>query len=374
MKFSPTKIAIALTAIFASGATLAAGTNFSNLSVGTVTNLSISQTGATASSRISNGGALTSERGAADTTAQISGRTLEASRTAARGVTFSRAGEDTGAFVQSGALTTLSLTQVGTATGVQAENAITGAMYTTGTGSVTVLQDGRGNVVDLAIGTTGSGGVSVATPTINITQKGVGNETELTRTGTGSNSDTIASYGNSNMVQVTGSATGTNSVNLTFGSDGARTSSSNQATISQEGVANVFAAQVTGSTNTLDIGQSGTTSQTFNTTSALGLNGIVGSGNHLYVRQSSSANAAHVAVLGDTNKVDVTQSGASGLARLALSGSSNNIDITQSAATNSALITLTSESAAFTLNQQTASASYTYTGTIPTGGSVSVTQ
>ncbi len=357
MKLSRTKVAVAVMAVFASSSALAQ--NFSNLSVGTVTNLTISQTG-DGRGRISDGAGLTSAQG------------VVVGDTAARGVSFERAADATGAFVQSGALTTLSLTQVTTtATGnTNPENAITGAMYTTGTGSVTVNQNGRGNVVDLAIGTSD---ISVATPTISIIQKGDNNQTELTRTA-GSNTDNIFSYGDSNTVKVTGSATGTNSVNLTFGASNAATSSSNQATISQTGVANVFAAQVTGSSNTLDIGQSGTVSQTFNTTSGLGLDGIVGSSNYLYVRQSGSANAAHVAILGSSNKVDVTQSGSSGLTQLALNGSTNNVDITQSAASNSALITLAATGATFTLNQTTASASYTYNGTIPSGGSVTVTQ
>ncbi len=55
MKFTHTKIAIAIMAMSASGATFAQ--NFSNLSVGTVTNLSISQTGA-GSGRISDGGGV----------------------------------------------------------------------------------------------------------------------------------------------------------------------------------------------------------------------------------------------------------------------------------------------------------------------------
>ncbi len=376
-KLSHTKIAIAVMAIFASGAALADGVNFSNLSVGTVTNLAISQTG-DGRGRISSGGRLTATQGA------------DVAGTGARGVTFSRVSDGAGAFVHSGTLSALSLTQVNTAaSGGSLENAITGAMYTTGTGSVTVNQGGKGNVVDFALGTDL---VAVATPTISIIQKGDNNQTELTRTGVGSNTDTIASYGNSNTVLVTGSATGSNSVNLTFGSDAAATSSNNQATVSQTGSDNAFTAQVTGSTNILDVGQSATSS-------ALTLTGITGSSNYLYARQSGSANTATIsAVTGDSNKLDLIQSGTTtaatisidgssnnvdvmlsggtGTATLALTGSGNNVGITQSAASTGATasITLAATSATVTILQQTAGASYTYSGTIPTSGSLTVTQ
>ncbi len=327
LKLSHTKIAVAVMAIFASSATLATGINFSNLSVGTVTALTISQTGE-GRSRISDGAGLTSAQG------------VVVGDTAARGVSFERAADATGAFVQSGALTTLSLTQTNSATSEgDKENAITGSMYTTGSGSVTVNQDGKGNVVDFAIGTSS---VAVATPTVSIIQKGDNNQTELTRTA-GSNTDTIASYGDSNTVKVTGSATGTNSVSLTFGSSGAATSSSNQATVSQTGSANAFTAQVTGSSNILDVGQSATT-------------------------------AATISIIGSTNNVDVTQSGAAGTATLALTGSGNTVGIQQLAASNTAFITLAATSATMNIIQQTVGATYTYAGTIPSGGSINVTQ
>ncbi len=342
------------------------------------------------------GGGLTSTNAAVTDVAANTGGAPRAARiTAAQSLSFSPDGAGgTGGLIQSGSLTTLSLTQVssaatavvyntpgvsnsGISVAASTENAITGALHTTG-GSVTVLQGdtlngtgGNGNVVDFAIGVSGT---PLTTPTISIIQKGNNNQTELTRTA-GTNTDNIFSYGNSNLVKVTGSATGTNSVDLTFGADNARTSSSNQATVSQTGANNVFAAQVTGSSNVLDIGQSGTVSQTFDTTSGFGgLDGIVGSSNYLYVRQSNSANAAHVGILGNANRVDINQEGTGGLARLSLNGNYNDVNITQTAAGNSALISLTAQYASFHLAQSTAGASYTYVGTIPTGGSVSVTQ
>ncbi len=363
MKFSPTKLVIALMAISASGVTLAQGVNFSNLSSGTVLNTTISQTGA-GFGRISNGENLTYVQGD-----PVTG-------TDARGVTFTRGALNTGALLHEGTLKTISLTQVSTVarTGTQ-ENAIRGSLYTTdgagtdGTGFLTVLQAGLGNVVDVNIGASGA---ALASPKITITQKGEDNQTELTRTG-GTNTDTIASYGNSNTVSVTGSATGTNSVALTFGSDGGTASSSNQATISQTGSNQNFTAQVTGSSNVLDVGQSGAT-QIFTTVSGFGLNDITGSTNYLFVRQSNATNTAAIAINGSTNKVDVTQSGTTGVARLALTGSGNDIGITQSSSANSALITLAATSATMLVAQSTPSASYTFVGTIPSGGSISVTQ
>ncbi len=376
MKFTHTKIAIVIMAMSASGATFAQ--NFSNLSVGAVNNLAISQTG-TANNRISSGAGLTSAAGST------------VANTAAVGVTFTRAADAANAFLQSGALTTLSLTQVSTSTSAATVpgNAITGSIYTTGTGSVTVNQNGKGNVADFAIGTSV---VSVDTPTISITQLGDYNQTELTRTGTGSNTDTIASYGNSNTVQVTGSATGTNSVNLTFGSSVVATSSSNQATVSQTGSSNAFTAQVTGSSNVLDVGQSGTTG-------ALTLTGMTGDSNYLYARQSGSANTATIsAITGSSNKLDLLQSGATTAATIAINGSFNNVDMTQAGSGQAATlaltgntnvvgitqasgassayahITLAAAAGTFTLAQNTAGASYTYNGTIPSGGSVTVTQ
>ncbi len=413
MKFSRTKVAIALLAIFASGATLASGVNFSNLSLGTITNLTISQTGA-GFGRISNGAGLTSAQGAAESGANALTATAGTGvGTLARGVTFTRAADGTGTLVHSGSLTTLSLTQVnaaatavvyntpgdstsGVATAASTENAITGALYTTG-GSVTVLQGGTlgelggtGNVVDFAIGASGA---ALTTPTILITQKGNNNQTELTRTG-GTNTDTIASYGNSNTVKVTGSATGTNSVDLTFGSDGTRTSSSNQATVSQTGSANTFTGQVTGSSNILDVGQSATTA-------TLTLTGMTGDSNQLYVRQSGSSQTATITnITGNSNKVDLTQSGTSNVATITLiNGASNNVDITQAGSTQEATLSLTGSSntvsimqtsaatsaiAALTLTnatsatvrvtQSTAGANYAYAGTVPSGGSITVTQ
>ncbi len=360
MQLSHTKIALALMAIFASSSTLASEINFSNLSVGTITNLTTSQTGE-GRSRISDGGGLTS------------GTVTGVATSAATGVSFTRADDAAGAFVHSGGLTTLSLTQATSLLGSgEKGNAITGSIYTAadGTGSVTVNQNGKGNVVDFAIGTST---IAVGrTPTISIIQKGNDNWTELTRTA-GINTDTIASYGNSNAVKVTGSATGTNSVSLTFGSDGGAASSLNQATVSQTGFNNVFTAQVTGRSNTLDVGQSAVTSTL--TLGGTGL-GMTGDSNYLYVRQSGSANTATItAINGDSNKLNLIQSGAATGVTIALNGSGNNMNVTQSGDSTTASITITAATnASITVLQQTAGASFTYSGTIPDSGSITVTQ
>ncbi len=385
MKLSRTKIAVAVIAIFASGPALAQ--NFSNLSIGTITNLTITQTGAATGNRISAGPGLSS--------ATVEGHV----DSAALGVSFTRPATDPSnaslAFVQEGNLKTLSLIQTRSSGGT--DNAITGSLYTAGADAeVRVNQDGNSNVVDLAIGVSGTP-LTLGLAGISIIQQGNSNQTELTRTA-GLNTDTIKSYGNSNIVKVTGSATGTNSVDLAFGSDGGTASSSNQATVVQEGTgSNEFTARVTGSTNTLDILQSGTG------TNWLRLASMTTGGNFLYARQTGSNNKATIDILGgDGNKLDLIQSGATTEATIRINGGNNNVDVTQAGGAQNATLVLNGSSntvgitqtsaaagayahitinnagiasgATFGLTQQTAGASYTYLGTIVGGGSVSVTQ
>lgn len=352
MKHTYTKLAIAML-IATSGAAYAAGTNFSNLSVGTVTNLTISQTG-TGNSRISGGNALTSSR-----VADVSG-------TGANGTTFAEAVEADTAFIQSGSLTTLSLTQATTSAngeGDNNENTITGALYTSG-GSVTVVQTGDANAVDLAIGTSSA---ALTTPTISITQTGNDNQTELTRTA-GTNTDTIAITGNSNAVKVTGASTGINSVHLTLGGN------SNQVWAEQSaGSANAMKVAVSGNSNVLDMTQSGSNGSLTGAASDTGAT-ITGNNNYFFLAQSGSANTATMDITGGNNKVDVSQSGATTAATLALTGTNNDVGITQSGAGTSAILTIASTSATIAVTQSTASASYTYAGTVPSGGSITVTQ
>ncbi len=353
MKHTYTKLAVAMLVAF-SGASYASGVNFSNLSSGTVTNLTISQTG-TGKSRISGGNALTSTH------------TVTTDGTSAKNTSFVEADEADTAFVHEGSLTTLSLTQAtSSANGVDDnnENTITGAMYTTG-GSVTVAQTGDANAVDLAIGASGA---ALTTPTISITQTGNDNQTELTRTA-GVNTDTIAITGNSNAVKVTGASTGTNSVHLTLdtGSD------SNQVWAEQSGSNNAMKVNVSGDSNVLDLTQSGSNGSLTGAVSGTGAT-ITGSSNHFYLSQSGSANTATIDITGSTNKVDVAQSGATTSAILALNGSGNDIGITQSGSGVYANLSIASTSATVSVTQSTAGASYTYAGTVPSSGSITVTQ
>ena len=367
MKHTYTKLAIAML-IATSGAAYAAGTNFSNLSIGTVTNLTIGQTG-NGNSRISNGNALSVDH-------TSTSPSVARGATAARGVTFTEANDNTGAFAHTGTLTTLSLLQSTTTAGEANENSITGALYTA-SGTVNVAQTGNNNQVDMQIGSaavTGSSPVAAVTPatTIAITQFGSGNQTELIRTAGDTNSDTINSYGSNNAVFVTGSATGTNTVVLNLGTSAAATSSGNQAYIVQSGSGQTLKALVTGSDNVLDLNQTGSSGILKGSDGHTAT--INGSTNRFYLAQSGSANTATIDVLGSTNNVDVSQSGATTAATLNLNGSGNDINITQSGATTVASLNLASTNATVAVTQSTASASYSYIGTVPTGGSITVTQ
>ena len=360
MKHTQTKLALAML-VATSGAAFAGGeVNFSNLSAGTVTNLTISQTGTAGFNRIGGGSALTATHTATTPSVALGA-------TAARAVTFAEAASDTSAFTHTGTLTTLSLTQVSpTANGTSDdnENSISGALYTSG-GSVTVNQNGEANAVDMRIGTSSS---SLATTT-SITQTGNDNSTMLTRTA-GSNTDTLTSTGNLNTLYVTGAATGTNSVKLTLAGN------SNSAWISQagsdatiRGYNGVETAIITGDSNVLDLNQSGATT-------LLGLT-VAGNTNRIYTTQSGAATTGNIYVNGATNNVDLNQAGTSATATLSLTGAGNDVNITQATAATSATTALTltgATGATVGVTQNTANASYTYTGTVPSGGSITVTQ
>ncbi len=346
-----TKLAIALLVAF-SGAVQASGVNFSQISAGTVTNLTISQTG-TGKSRISSGNALTSTQGDV------------VSNTSARGVSFSEAAEGTGDFVHRGALTTLSLTQVTSSANGESdnnENTITGQVNTNA-GSVTVAQTGDANALDLVVGASDG---YMTSSTVAITQTGNDNQVELTRTGGGTHTDTITLLGNSNAVKVTGTSAASTSSTLSIvtgaGSD------LNQITASQAGSgANLGVTLAADSdSNILDLTQNAAS-----TALTLTLNGDT---NHVFTSQTGASSQATLNITGSLNKVDVSQSGAGANSILTLSGSSNDIGITQSGASAYANLNISSTSATVAVTQSTASASYTYAGAVPTGGSITVTQ
>ena len=368
MKHTYTKLALAML-IATSGAAYAAGVNFSNLSIGSVLELTITQEGA-GNSRISGGNALTSTHTSVTPS-------VARGATAARGVTFTEADDsDSTKFTHVGTLTSLSLTQSTTTAGEINENSITGTLYTA-SGNVTVAQTGNNNHVDMQIGSAAVGGatpvaeVAPAT-TIAITQTGSGNQTELIRTAGTTNTDTIRSYGDNNAVFVTGSATGTNTVALDLGTSSVATSSGNQAYIVQSGSNQTLKALVNGSDNVLDLNQTGSTGILKGSDGQTAT--INGSTNRFYLAQSGSANTATIDVTGSTNSVDVIQSGATTAATLALNGSGNDIGITQSGAAVSANLTIASNNATVAVTQSNAGASYTYNGTVRDGGRITIRQ
>lgn len=167
--------------------------------------------------------------------------------------------------------------------------------------------------------------------------------TQVNYTGTAGLNGT---YGNDNRVSVTGSATGNNSARIIFGSSGTETSSNNKIFGSQTGTENTLTATVTGSTNMVKLTQTGS-----NTSAAIT---VTGSTNRLNLTQAGSHTSAAITVSGDGNTAAVTQ--------------------TNAAASASTNLNIQGTNATIGVTQQTPNASNTYTGTIPSGGSISITQ
>ncbi len=198
-------------------------------------------------------------------------------------------------------------------------NVIVGAVKNDSSGSantMTLVQDGDGNRIALAVGATTP---STGTVVLGISQTGSGNSSTYTMNNVGNVTVAETTVGNRNTVSVTSSG-GTDYSNR---------------------------IDLTGSDNGVTVTRTG----------------------------AFTSSVDHITLLGNLNSVVLTGSAAgTNAVTLDVTGNSNYFGVNQTGASSVANIVVATSLKTFNVTQATANARFSLTGTLTSGGSVSITQ
>ncbi len=96
--------------------------------------------------------------------------------------------------------------------------------------------------------------------------------------------------------------------------------------------------------------------------------------NAVHVNQTGESSTAAVDIAGNLNKVAISQSGAGAVSTLKLTGSGNDVGVSQSAPATVSALSISGTSSTVRVSQSSSGAHHGYTGTVPSGGSIKITQ